>query len=251
MFETSVVREGVVNERHLGVAAGSLALHVGAGAAIVLFSLRSLAFPGNAPRQLERFVIARPVDLALPAGRPEAPPARPAVPAAQRQVPAPQTMAERAPSIVPAVVPEVPASSGPVATTIESGAGDGAGDPRGVPGGDPNAIDIGQPLTAPSSSAPSEPIRVTGEVHAPVAVHRVDPLFPAVALRAHMSGVVRLECIIDRDGHVREAHVLSSTFSAFDDSALTAVRQWRFVPGSLHGKPVDTIFELTVTFNAR
>jgi TonB family protein len=47
---------------------------------------------------------------------------------------------------------------------------------------------------------------------------------------------------------VRDARVLRSTSTLFDQSAIDAVQQWQFTPGSLHGKAVDTIFDLTVTF---
>ncbi|HEX3577637.1 MAG TPA: energy transducer TonB, partial [Thermoanaerobaculia bacterium] len=67
-------------------------------------------------------------------------------------------------------------------------------------------------------------------------------------MAAHMNGTVVVECIIDKTGRVREAHVLSSTSTMFNQSAVDAVQQWHFVPGSLHGSAVDTIFDLTVTF---
>jgi outer membrane biosynthesis protein TonB len=34
----------------------------------------------------------------------------------------------------------------------------------------------------------------------------------------------------------------------FNQSAVEAVQQWQFAPGSLHGTAIDTIFDLTVTF---
>jgi hypothetical protein len=32
---------------------------------------------------------------------------------------------------------------------------------------------------------------------------------------------------------------------------LDALQQWTFAPGTLHGQPVDTYFELTITFTTR
>lgn len=82
-------------------------------------------------------------------------------------------------------------------------------------------------------------------------LRRVEPQFPRVAIVAHMSGIVVLRCIIGSEGEIRDAEVVSSSFGAFDAPALEALRQWKFAPGSLHGKPVDTWFELTIRFTPR
>ena len=77
---------------------------------------------------------------------------------------------------------------------------------------------------------------------------RVQPFYPKLALTARMNGTVIVECIIDKTGRVREAHVVRSTSTLFDQTAVDAVQQWQFAPGSLHGQAIDTIFDLTVTF---
>jgi protein TonB len=92
------------------------------------------------------------------------------------------------------------------------------------------------------------PLPVGGDVKAPVVIRRVQPVYPKLAITARMNGTVIVECIIDKSGRVREAHVVRSTSTMFDQSALEAVQQWQFAPGSLHGNAVDTIFDLTVTF---
>jgi TonB family protein len=63
-----------------------------------------------------------------------------------------------------------------------------------------------------------------------------------------MNGTVVVECIIDKTGRVRDAHVLTSTSPMFNQSAMDAVEQWQFAPGTLYGNKIDTIFDLTVTF---
>jgi outer membrane biosynthesis protein TonB len=45
--------------------------------------------------------------------------------------------------------------------------------------------------------------------------------------------------------------VIRSSFAIFDEPALTALRQWKFAPGVLHGHAVETWFELTVAFQPR
>jgi len=98
------------------------------------------------------------------------------------------------------------------------------------------------------AAEPDVPLPVGGDVKAPVVLRRVQPFYPKLALTARMNGSVIVECIIDKTGRVRDERVLRSTSTLFDQSALDAVQQWQFAPGSLHGKAVDTIFDLTVTF---
>jgi protein TonB len=88
-------------------------------------------------------------------------------------------------------------------------------------------------------------------VSAPVVLHRVQPEYPRAALVAHMNGSVTVEATIDKSGHVVEAFVVKSTSGIFEKSALDAVRQWFFAPGTYRGHTVDTIFQLNVTFQVR
>jgi protein TonB len=82
-------------------------------------------------------------------------------------------------------------------------------------------------------------------------LRRVEPLYPRAALTSRLSGVVVLGCIVDKEGRIRDAHVVRSTMAIFDQPALDALQQWRFTPGVFRGQPVDTWFELTVAFQPR
>src|ERR1051326_1109749 len=82
----------------------------------------------------------------------------------------------------------------------------------------------------------------------PVVIHRVIPQYPMLMQKMRMNGFVILDCTIDPSGHVREAHVVGSSNSAFEQSALDAVYQWQFAPGTMNGVPVNGEFELKVTF---
>lgn len=97
-----------------------------------------------------------------------------------------------------------------------------------------------------AKAAAGEPLRVGGPVKAPVIVRRVELAYPALAKEARVQGVVIVETIVDRNGNVRSAKVLKPLPMGLDEAALAAVRQWKFKPGTLEGKPVDVIFMLTV-----
>jgi TonB family protein len=106
-----------------------------------------------------------------------------------------------------------------------------------------------------SSGAPqpalsmSEPLRVGRDVKAPVAFRKVQPGYPEEARRARVSGIVILEMIIGRDGLLKgDVIVLKPLPNGLTEAAIDAVKQWRFLPGTRNGEPLDVIFNLTVHF---
>jgi TonB family protein len=92
------------------------------------------------------------------------------------------------------------------------------------------------------------PLRVGGDVRAPVAIERVEPSYTEEARKARISGIVILEAVIGRDGLVKDVSVLKPLPFGLDQSAVDALKQWKFKPGTLDGKPVDVIFNLTMNF---
>lgn len=93
------------------------------------------------------------------------------------------------------------------------------------------------------------PVRVGGNIKAPLKVHDVHPTYPDTMRAAGREGVVPIEAMIGRDGHVASARVLSAQVHPdFAAAALDAVRQWRFTPTLLNGKAVDVVMTVSVTF---
>lgn len=123
------------------------------------------------------------------------------------------------------------------------------GTPGGVVGGTPGAPVAAAPAPAPPApEPPSGPLRVGGDVKAPVVVQRVDPQYPEVARKSRVAGVVIIEAIIDKGGNVDHVRVIRGLPMGLSESAEAAVRRWKFRPGTLNGQPVDVIFNLTVVF---
>ncbi|HEY8133563.1 MAG TPA: energy transducer TonB [Thermoanaerobaculia bacterium] len=91
-------------------------------------------------------------------------------------------------------------------------------------------------------------LRVGGDVKAPVVVNRVEPQYTPEARKDRISGIVILEVIIDKAGTVQDAVVLKGLPDGLSESAVAAVKQWTFRPGTLNGQPVDVVFTLTVNF---
>ncbi|HEU4888738.1 MAG TPA: energy transducer TonB, partial [Thermoanaerobaculia bacterium] len=95
---------------------------------------------------------------------------------------------------------------------------------------------------------PPGPMRVGGDVKAPVIVNRAEPKYTESARKARIAGIVIVEAIIDKNGNVDEVKVVKGLPMGLSEEAERAVRQWKFKPGTHNGQPVATIFNLTVNF---
>ena len=100
------------------------------------------------------------------------------------------------------------------------------------------------PKAAP---APIQQIRVSGSIQAARLIHRVDPVYPALARQVRISGTVELAGVIGVDGHIRELRVTSG-HPLLVGAALEAVRQWVYQPTLLGGHPVEVITTISVIF---
>ena len=100
----------------------------------------------------------------------------------------------------------------------------------------------------PPPPPPPGPMRVGGDVKAPVIVNRAEPAYTESARKARVAGVVIVEAVIDKSGNVDEVRVVRGLPMGLSDEAVRAVRKWKFKPGIHNGQPVATIFNLTVNF---
>jgi TonB family protein len=97
------------------------------------------------------------------------------------------------------------------------------------------------------SADSSGAVRVGGNVPPPAKLVDVPPVRPEMAVSADVHGIVIVELTIDIDGTVKDARVMRS-IPILDAAALAAVRQWRYEPTLIGGKPVPVIVTVPVTF---
>lgn len=78
---------------------------------------------------------------------------------------------------------------------------------------------------------------------APVVLHSVVPRYTADGMRAKVQGTVEVLAVIEIDGTVGEASIVKSLDPdlGLDAEALATMKQWRFKPGMLDGKPVRVL----------
>ncbi len=91
------------------------------------------------------------------------------------------------------------------------------------------------------------PVRVGGNIRTPKRVKYVLPNYPQDAKEARVQGIVILEAIIDPNGNVTNVRVLQS-IPLLDQSAIGAVRQWKYEPTLLEGVPVPIVMTVTVNY---
>jgi hypothetical protein len=89
---------------------------------------------------------------------------------------------------------------------------------------------------------------VDSKVEPPQRTRKRDPERPAI-VNALGVAVAELEVAIDVDGMVKQPHIIRSPAPSVSYAALEAVKQWRFRPGKLEGKPFPVDFRLTITFH--
>jgi protein TonB len=142
----------------------------------------------------------------------------------------------------------------------------GPGDPDGDPDGDEKGVSWGikdgvgpiDGVKDGTGDAPygdgvveaenDQPVRFTVGMTRPALVYQVQPRYTEAARRAGVQGAVTVDAVIDEQGRVTEVKILRSLPMGLDQEAMSAVRQWRFTPATLAGKPVKVYFSLTVNF---
>ena len=78
-------------------------------------------------------------------------------------------------------------------------------------------------------------------------LQRVEPVYPPLARQIHREGQVELHALIATDGTIQSLQVVSGD-PLFLQSALDAVRQWRYRPTILNGQPVEIDTHITVIY---
>jgi TonB family protein len=116
----------------------------------------------------------------------------------------------------------------------------------GVPATAVTQIDVD--FTLPPDSGP---FRVGRGVTPPSVLSRVEPQYTDEARSAHAGGTVALEAVIRKDGTADILRVLQSVGYGLDESAMQALTQWVFKPGTRNGVPVDVALKIEVNFNLK
>ncbi|HYK43322.1 MAG TPA: energy transducer TonB, partial [Thermoanaerobaculia bacterium] len=69
-----------------------------------------------------------------------------------------------------------------------------------------------------------------------------------MALRARIRGTVLLRVLVGENGAALDVQVISGAAGGLTESAVAAVRQWRFTPGLRDGVPVRAWTTVPIPF---
>jgi TonB family protein len=90
-----------------------------------------------------------------------------------------------------------------------------------------------------------------GVVTMPQVLKERKPVYPQTVMRSGVQGTVEVEAVVDIDGAVADARVVRPLHPELDEQAIAAVRDWKFVPGVMNGKPVPVLITIEMTFTVR
>ncbi len=149
-----------------------------------------------------------------------------------------------------------PTSISPTIPTHDSPSQDDDGD--GVPISDGPALPGAIPMPDGRDGVrppPPRQIRVetpsvvhTTHIDPALLTHRVEPVYPTLPKQIGRSGRVELRAIIATDGTIQSLQVVGGD-PLFYQSAMDAVRQWRYTPTVLNGQAVEVDTYITVIYN--
>ncbi len=135
-------------------------------------------------------------------------------------------------------------------------------DPVGPPGiennpyGDSNGFRYGIEPPHQAPVPPPDDTRITEQRHRitvghidPSRIsHRVEPIYPILGVQLRRETRIELQAIIATDGSIQSLQVVSGD-PIFYQSALNAVRQWRYTPTLLNDRPVEVDTHITIIYS--
>jgi TonB family protein len=91
-----------------------------------------------------------------------------------------------------------------------------------------------------------------GEIEPVKPVYKEQPKYPQQAKAKHLSGKVILSCVVDAKGNVTKVTEVSKPLGGgLDESAMDAVRNWKYKPATLDGVPVEVKTDVTINFTLK
>jgi protein TonB len=238
MFETISTKRATPKRRFATVLLAAFAQVALVAGVVVTTLLAADVLPD--PPDMMAFVVAAPPPPPPP---PPAPP-KPAEPTSEPVRSAPQPVVQPAPS-QPIVAAPVEA---PSAIAPETGREAEALRPfeasleRASEGGVIGGVSDAPPVPPPAI------VRIGGSMKTPRLARRVEPVYPDIAQRAAIEGIVILEATVGEDGRVDGVKVLRSQ-SLLEQAAIDAVKQWQYEPLIYGGRPTPFVLTVTLSFN--
>ena len=91
-------------------------------------------------------------------------------------------------------------------------------------------------------------MHIGGSVRPPSVLYSVEPEFSEEARKAKFSGNVQVYLWVDENGLPSHVRVVRGVGMGLDEKAIEAVRQYKFKPAMMNGKPVKVDLYIDVNF---
>ncbi len=136
-------------------------------------------------------------------------------------------------------------------TAAPEEASNGAG--AGIAGALPNTLpasltNIEKNVPAQATNVPTQKIKVSSGVAQGQLIHQVAPVYPDQAKLAQIRGTVVVQAVVGKDGSVQKVKALRGP-PILIQSAVDAVKQWRYKPFSVNGEPAEADIEISLKFS--
>lgn len=240
MFQQTFVPDARPGRKPIGIAVSLIAQSLVLG----LLALVPLLVNKPLPTAQLRLLFLGPI----PPSSPEKP-VRATAPAVHTSAIRPPSFRLTAPVVIPKQINQA-VDAAPAAPDVADISGLAAGresllDGIGASPGNPAPPMSKEPAKA---KEPARPLTIGGNVAAANLIHRVEPVYPALAKAARVQGVVMFQATIGRDGEIRNLQ-LQEGHPLLVSAARNAILQWRYRPTLLNGQPVEVLTTITVRFS--
>jgi TonB family protein len=149
--------------------------------------------------------------------------------------------AATAPEIRSPVVADGANSQQPNPPVVAAPSDNAASIPLASQSPDPRDLAPPAPKAEPQATQPASVLQ-----HGALIYH-VDPVYPELAREQDIQGTVKLEVTIGETGAVRSVIAVSGP-GLLIEAARSAVRQWRYTPSLLNGKPIESQEYVSIVF---
>ena len=90
-----------------------------------------------------------------------------------------------------------------------------------------------------------------GDIKPPKLIKKVNPIFPEEARKQEISGQVVLSVRSDERGNIVAVKIVKSPHDLLSKASVEAVKQWKYEPMLIKGKPMPIIFTVTMNFRLK
>lgn len=227
-------KNNMISRRKGTAIAATVTLH----AALLALFASSVLQQKPTPSELPPVV----VQLIQPAALPAAP--KPLPPPPKPVKPPPKPVTPPTP-IAPAPAPTPTPTPAPAPSPVPAPAPAPVPAPVPTPAPDPVApAPIAQPATPPTA-----PARTDVTISASYGASNEKPKYPMMSKRIGEQGTVVLRVLVKSDGSAGAVEVkISSNYPRLDQSAVDAVKNWRFIPATSDGRPIDEWYQVPIPF---